>query len=442
MSFYLKKIILILGDAAIFYFSLTLTVLIRYPYSNAIVWRHHFYSFSLILPVWIVIFYIADLYNLQKAQNTLDFFTTLTKALVSCFTFAVIIFYFFPIFGITPKANLFLDLALFSILIIIWRQIFNHLAKSTFQIPLAIITQNPQNERIANITHFIDCHPQLGYRINLIIQPTTPISQIRQLIKTKKIQLVIIDQIKPQGTSVQIFQLVSSLNIDPINLTSAYEKIAGYFPLSIINEEWISQYYSDSIPQSQKIIKRIFDLMVSLILLPIFCLLYPLIALLIKINSAGPAIYCQKRIGQKEKKFILYKFRTMQISAEKNGPQWAQPNDPRITLVGKFLRKAHLDELPQIINIIRGEISLVGPRPERPEFVNYLKQEIPFYYLRHLVKPGITGWAQINFRYGRSIKDTIRKLEFDLWYIKNQSIWTDLKIILKTIRLFFPQKEE
>ena len=164
-------------------------------------------------------------------------------------------------------------------------------------------------------------------------------------------------------------------------------------------------------------------------------LLLIIIAILIKLTSPGSAFFSQKRVGKNGTEFIIYKFRTMRIDAEKDGPQWANyQNDDRATWLGKILRRSHLDELPQLYNIIKGELSFVGPRPERPEFVTKLQKELPYYDLRHLAKPGITGWAQINFRYAASATDAYQKLQYDIYYIKNNSPLLDFLIILKTLK--------
>ena len=160
----------------------------------------------------------------------------------------------------------------------------------------------------------------------------------------------------------------------------------------------------------------------------------PLIYLLVKLNTPGPFIFKQIRVGKNSKNFLAMKIRTMHKNAEINGPQWATKNDLRVTRSGKILRKTRIDEIPQLFNILRGEMSFIGPRPERPEFVKNLNAKIPFYNERHLVKPGLTGWAQINFPYGASEADALEKLQYDLYYIKNRSIMLDIAILLKTIK--------
>ena len=158
-----------------------------------------------------------------------------------------------------------------------------------------------------------------------------------------------------------------------------------------------------------------------------------LTALAIRIDSPGPVLYKQRRVGKGQQEFMIYKFRSMCHDAERDGARWAIEKDPRVTRIGRILRLTHVDEIPQIWNILNGDMSLVGPRPERPEFVEMLEKEIPYYFVRHSVKPGMTGWAQINYRYGASVEDSKNKLECDLYYIKNMSLFLDFKILLRTI---------
>jgi len=186
-------------------------------------------------------------------------------------------------------------------------------------------------------------------------------------------------------------------------------------------------------------IKRVIDIIGGIILSIIFFPVCMCTAIAIKLNSQGPIFAdTPQRVGKNGKLFKLYKFRSMIMDAEKNtGAQWAATKDKRVTRIGKFIRKSRIDEIPQFWNILKGEMSFVGPRPERPEFVETLKKEIPFFNERHLVKPGLTGWAQINFPYGASVEDAKEKLQYDLFYIKNRSIALDISIILKTINTIF-----
>ena len=182
--------------------------------------------------------------------------------------------------------------------------------------------------------------------------------------------------------------------------------------------------------------KRILDVILSLMGIILFLPFAPIIAVMIKLDSPGPVLFKQLRVGVGEKTFHLYKFRTMRQDAEKNsGAVWATEDDPRITRVGRFLRKSRLDEVPQLFNVLRGDMSFVGPRPERPEFVNKLNERVPYYATRHTVKPGVTGWAQVKYPYGASEEDALDKLRYDLFYIKNYSLLLDLVIILETVKV-------
>ena len=181
--------------------------------------------------------------------------------------------------------------------------------------------------------------------------------------------------------------------------------------------------------------KRLFDITASLLLLALTAPVIVVFALLVKLDSKGPAFFRQVRVGLYGQDFAVIKLRSMRTDAEVNGAQWAVENDPRVTRLGRFIRKVRIDELPQTWSVLKGEMSFVGPRPERPEFVSDLEQQLPFYAERHMVKPGITGWAQINYPYGASIEDSRHKLEYDLYYAKNYTPFLDLLILLQTLRV-------
>jgi len=182
-------------------------------------------------------------------------------------------------------------------------------------------------------------------------------------------------------------------------------------------------------------LRRVFDVVSSLIGIALSFPIMVLTAVAIRIESPGPVVYTQERVGLGGRKFIIFKLRSMQSNAEAQGPVWACENDPRVTRVGRIIRRLHIDETPQFFNILRGEMSLIGPRPERPEFVERLEERIPYYSERHLVKPGLTGWAQVSYPYGASFEDAREKLQYDLYYIKNQSPLLDAVILLETARV-------
>ena len=191
----------------------------------------------------------------------------------------------------------------------------------------------------------------------------------------------------------------------------------------------------------RRLVERSVDLLVSIFGLVLMSPVMAIVAVLIRLDSPGSVLYRQERIGNDDQPFQIMKFRSMFADAEDDGaPQWAEFKDPRVTRVGAVLRRTRLDELPQLWNVLKGEMSLVGPRPERPHFVSRFGRQIPFYGVRHSVRPGITGWAQINFKYAASLEDTKRKLEYDLFYVKNRSVFLDLAILLQTLRIILWQQ--
>jgi exopolysaccharide biosynthesis polyprenyl glycosylphosphotransferase len=217
-----------------------------------------------------------------------------------------------------------------------------------------------------------------------------------------------------------------------------YEQISGRIPVEHVGENLWAHVLAPPphvlAHNFFRLAKRLVDVLMSFVVMLLFLLLLPLLALAIKIDSRGPVFYKQTRLGRGGRPFQIIKLRTMRMDAESaSGPRWAQRGDPRITRLGRILRRTRLDEIPQIINVLRGEMSIVGPRPERPEFVDMLTTEIPFYRARLVVKPGLTGWAQVRYRYGSSVEDALRKLQYDLYYIRHQSFLLDLLIMFRTV---------
>lgn len=226
------------------------------------------------------------------------------------------------------------------------------------------------------------------------------------------------------------------------DMRSLYERQASRVPVDLIGDEWLLLENGFNLNPSGPLsrFKRAFDICFSLILLLLFSPLLALVMICVRLESAGPAIYRQKRVGLRGDEFTLYKIRSMRADAEKNGAVWASRNDPRVTRVGKFIRKTRLDELPQLINVLKGDMSVIGPRPERMDFVKELARTLPYYDVRHSVRPGITGWAQVSYPYGASLEDSRLKLEYDLFYIKHLSVLLEVKILLKTIGvILFPK---
>ncbi|MCL4798024.1 MAG: TIGR03013 family PEP-CTERM/XrtA system glycosyltransferase [Burkholderiales bacterium] len=218
------------------------------------------------------------------------------------------------------------------------------------------------------------------------------------------------------------------------DLTSFFERTRGEFPIESLKASHL--IFGEGFRQGRvrTVLKRAFDLVASLFLFVIFAPVMVLTAIAIKLESPGPVIYRQERVGARGRVFNILKFRSMRADAEHDGqPRWAAADDDRVTRVGRFIRRMRIDELPQLFNVLAGDMSLVGPRPERPYFVEQLTQQIPFYGLRHSVKPGITGWAQVRYNYGATFEDSVRKLQYELYYVKNHSLALDVVILIETI---------
>jgi len=224
--------------------------------------------------------------------------------------------------------------------------------------------------------------------------------------------------------------------INVIELSSFFERENGQLQLESLNASWIilSEGFKQGLARDT--IKRIFDLVVSLVIMLISLPAMALTALAIYLESGGPILYRQERVGQHGKPFTIMKFRSMRSDAEQDGkPRWANKDDVRITRTGRFIRRVRLDELPQLFNVFMGHMSFVGPRPERPYFVDELTRQIPYYNSRHTVKPGITGWAQVCYAYGASVEDAVEKLQYDLYYVKNHTLFLDMMVLFQTVQV-------
>ncbi len=224
--------------------------------------------------------------------------------------------------------------------------------------------------------------------------------------------------------------------ISVVDLSTFFERETGHVQLDSLNTSWIVFSEGFSHTSMRDVTKRLFDMFISFFLLVLALPAMVVTALLIKLDSKGPLFYRQERVGENGKTFGVLKFRSMTVNAEKDGvPQWAQKNDSRVTRVGRIIRTLRIDELPQIFNVLKGDMSFVGPRPERPFFVEQLTKQIAYYNCRHTVKPGITGWAQVRYPYGSSTDDAVHKLQYDLYYVKNHTLFLDLIILFQTAQV-------
>ncbi|MCL5017397.1 MAG: exopolysaccharide biosynthesis polyprenyl glycosylphosphotransferase [Patescibacteria group bacterium] len=435
-----KQILLFIGDIVIFYLSLILTLWLRYTsqfYGQ--LFDHHLVPFSLILIIWLIVFYIAGLYDPRSLKNDIEFTKKFWYSLFFNAIFSVSFFYLNTGVSVAPKTNLFIFLIVFGLLGYLYRRVANTvLAKSEAGTRILLVGTNTTTQEISD---YLKNNTQLGYEIKFWMKDglkDKEFEHLFEIIIANNINTIVLPaHIKKDFKSASLIYKTLLAGIDVMDLAELYELIFKKVPLAELEEVW----FLENITQKHRTYEFLitpFEYLAAFLMLIILSPLLLIIAIAVKLTSAGPAIFKQKRVGKNGIEFTIYKFRTMKIDAEKNGPQWANYfNDDRATSIGHFLRATHLDELPQLFNILRGDLSFIGPRPERPEFVVSLKKEIPYYELRHLTKPGITGWAQINFRYGASVKEAYEKTQFDIYYIKNNSPFLDFSILLRTIKFLF-----
>ena len=443
MKHKLKKIVLLGGDAVLFYFALFLGLWLRYLEIPGIeLLEKHLTSFSFLFPIWLIIFYISGHYNLSTTEEKTLFRKGLTSFLTA-FLISIIYFYVAPVSEISPKTNLAFFTVIFFCLFFFWRKFYYRALKSYLpRQKLAIIGFNSQ---IKNIISEIKNQPHAGFDISFILDPQNkeknweniPIfknfSELKNLIRKKKINTIILpENFRDSQTMRSTLFDCLPLKVNFQSLSDFSEYLTGRIPVEAINQMWFLENLSEGKKSLYDKFKRFYDLILSILLFLLTLPFWLVIALAIKIDSRGPIFFKQIRAGQGGDSFTIIKFRTMKT--ENNDHSLTKEKDERITGVGKFLRKTRLDEPPQLINIIKGEMSFIGPRPERPEFIAHLEKIIPFYKERMLIKPGLTGWDQISGEYhSPTAKDTLKKLQYDLFYIKNRSLYLDLSIILKTI---------
>ncbi len=433
-----KVFFLFVGDIVALYTSLFVTLILRYgsDFYNQFT-NFHAFPFTVIFAIWLVVFYISGLYDLRRLRNNLDFLKTLALAICINGLLATTLFYLLPISGIAPKTNLFIYIAVFACIEIFWRQLFNRLASSGEAPNRVLLIGN--SETAEEISKMISTNPQFGYEIIswLREEKTNGESSVGAIIVKHNINVIVVPRHLKHNSNFtnELYKLLSR-GIEIRDLASFYELIMRKVPLADVDETWFLEHlvnHARFYDQLKRAGEVLFAILLQIAVLPVEIL----IALISIITSPGPIVYKQVRVGKNDKEFTLYKFRTMKIDAEKNGVQWSGEKDDRVTPFGKFLRRTHFDELPQLVNIIIGNLSFVGPRPERPEFVRLLQKQIPYFEIRSIVHPGVTGWAQINHRYGAPDADSYEKLQYDIYYIKNRSIILDLAIIIKTIRSLF-----
>ena len=408
------------------------------------------YYWTIVLGIYITIIgTVFEMYNLQVASNEFQ----VIKSIVLTSSTTVLIYLLTPIYTPALPTNR-LQIVFFYLAILIslflWRLFYvKFLASSRFVKKVIMICDKDQLEELIQGLESVDPHYKvMGYinsDSNHIDDSTTkrdiviniPIDELERFVIQNSVSEVVIASQKTDGITVNLYnQLIHLLESGYIirEYTQVYETITQRIPVQYVARDFYRYFPFSRSNQNHLylLVVRILEVAFSLIGLSIGIALVPLILLGNLFGNKGRLFYVQERIGKNGIAFKMYKLRTMVKNAETNGAVFTTINDSRVTAFGKFLRKARVDEFPQFINVLKGDMGVIGPRPERPVFVNEIAEVMPFYETRHVIKPGLTGWAQVNYSYGETIDDSLIKLQYDLYYIKHRSIFLDINIVLKT----------
>lgn len=408
----------------------------------ALNYEQGYIKIAIITAVSIMFSYYFDLYEPQIVSAPLEIYFRILLVLgFDCFLLSILIL-FFPSVVIARYVYalgfLFLTPALIA-----WRRIYEWIAsKKLFRERVYILGAGAYATSIATS---LRTRRELGMEvtdwqeIGDVDKPTRKQIWINELARIATRQpsihriIVAVEDARDELPVQDLLNLrFTGITIE--NATALHERLSGKIQLSGIRPS--NFLYSDGfrISRSQQLIRQIVSMLVATLGLLLFLPFFPIVVLLIRLTSRGPIFFRQTRVGLSGRNFYVYKFRSMFVDAESGGARWATKNDPRVTKFGMFMRKTRIDEIPQLWNVLRGDMGFVGPRPERPEFVPMLAEHLPFYYLRHLVRPGLTGWAQVRFGYGATLEENREKLEYDLYYIKHMSLGLDLLIMFETVK--------
>ncbi|TKB26681.1 TIGR03013 family PEP-CTERM/XrtA system glycosyltransferase [Desulfopila sp. IMCC35006] len=388
--------------------------------------------------------YFFDQYDLRNEVSLINTFTRMTLAFgVGCILLGGV-YYSIP-FMIISTRIFWLGYLVICLSVALWRGAYNHILRKRLFVQNILLVGT--GALASDIAREIEGVQDSVYRVRGFVGDTKPaynphnapvrasLDDFEELLSTQDLERIIVALDNPRGATPITALLNAKLRgITIEQSTTFYERITGKILVERIAPSWIIFSDGFSLSRWKYHVKRFIDLLFSAVLLVITLPVLLITAILIKMESPGPIFYLQERVGQGNRIFKIIKFRSMRQDAEKNGAVWAKVNDDRVTRVGEIIRRLRIDELPQLWNVMKGEMSLVGPRPERKIFVDELEKKIPYYSIRHTLKPGVTGWAQVCYPYGASELDALKKLEYDLYYLKNVSIALDLLVIFKTVK--------
>jgi exopolysaccharide biosynthesis polyprenyl glycosylphosphotransferase len=433
---------LFLGDVFFFLIALWVSLYIRYfSLPSVDLLESHVPPFALLFLVWIIVFFIAGLYDKQTVLLKSRLPAVIFNAQVGNSIIAVLFFYFIPYFGITPKTNLFIDLIASFAFIVLWRlYVYPLLGVKRKQNAILIGSGKEIQELRDEVNH--NPHYNLHFISSIDLENIESIDFQRDILERiyqEDVSIVAIDLQNPKAQPLlpHLYNLIFS-NIIFIDKHRIYEDIFDRIPLSLVKYSWFLENISVSPNIVYDFLKRVMDIVLAIVIGVFYLIMLPFVYLAIKIEDGGPVHFFQERVGKNNAIIKIMKFRTMNAIDDGTWVMKEGEKDTRkmrVTKVGSFLRKARVDEFPQFWNILKGDISFIGPRPELPELVKFYEKEIPYYNVRHLITPGLSGWAQIHHDVPpHTVEETRTKLSYDLYYIKNRSFMLDIKIALKTIK--------
>lgn len=453
MYYRIKQLTLLLGDLISLYIGLYFALSIRYQTWPAPDFPELLWPVGKIFLLGVVVNFIIGLYDMSRCRNNWRFFQKIILSTIIWLVLGAFFFYFSRDVSRQPKTILLLTAVLGFGVMTLWRYLHNKfLAKNILKSQILFAGYTSE---VKELIKLIQKNPELGYSVIGIIEHQQNLDSYNQdawqgciwgkslsdiYSKTnQRAELTVVSpnfSQNPELTRELYREIFHQGGV--VSLASFYEDIMKRIPPFTFSEGWFIANLQEQKKKMYDRFKILIDYTVAILIAIVFAIIHLPIAALIKLTSKGPVFYHQNRVGRQGKVFKMYKYRTMKSlgadgSAENSGPQFAQVNDMRITTIGKFLRRTRIDEIPQFINIIRGDMSIIGPRPERPEFVAELSEQLTFYNLRHLVKPGLTGWAQIHKSYYGTMQENLKKLEYDLYYLKNRGPLLDAVIILRTL---------
>ena len=445
-----RTIFLLLVEAMLLFSGLIIAVYVRLgaiDAEDALIFRHGFHKAALATVFCLTSFYLFDLYDFVVMHDRGELVLRLLQALGLAWIALALLFYVLPQVMIGRGVSL-IALPIALLLMVAWRMaihwVLGHpelgeriliVGSGSFAIEIARETLNRPDAGF-RVIGFVDNDPALVGKSLINPKVIGLTSELASLVKREHVDRLVVAMGDRRGQfpTQELLRLSLSGDVSIEESASFYERLTGRVLLDMIRPSWLIFSSRGRRARSNEVIRivihRIIALLGAILSLPIAILT----ALLIRIDSRGPILYKQERVGRNGRTFTLMKFRSMRVDAEKDGPVWASSGDDRMTRVGRIIRKIRVDEIPQFWSILRGDMNFVGPRPERPHFVSQLAQEIDYYEQRHLVAPGLTGWAQIKYPYGASIEDARKKLEYDLYYIKNQNLALDATIMFETIK--------